>query len=169
MEILFLLLNKKRKKSSRFSRGNIISISAILCVFGLIGFFALNSFNPVNSNGLVFAPSTNISLKAVKSPQGDYHYQHTKGGKTPPSSGGLSPMIAISKGSLVQIHLINEEKNQPGSPSKHNLNIDEFNVHTKDLSYFQTDTATFLADKTGTFYYYCSIHPEMQGTVTITD
>jgi hypothetical protein len=140
-----------------------------LCVFVLIGFFALNSFTAVNSEGFVFAPSTNIFLKTAKSLQGDYHYQSTKGGKVPPSSEGLSPSITVSKGNLVQIHLINEVKNQPDNPSKHNLNIDEFNVHTKDLSYFQTDSIIFLADKTGTFDYYCSIHPEMKGTITITD
>lgn len=169
MKVTFLLLRKKRQKLSKFSRGNVISVGVVLCVFVLISFFALNSFHPVNSNNFVFAPSTNISLKAVKSSQGAYHYQYTKGGKVLPSTEGLSPTITISKGNLVQIHLINEEKNQPNYPSQHNLNIDEFNVHTKDLSYFQTDTITFLADKTGTFSYYCSIHPGMQGTITITD
>jgi len=65
--------------------------------------------------------------------------------------------------------LINEDKNQPNNPSKHNLNIDEFNVHTKDLGYFQSESVTFLADKTGTFDYYCSIHPDMKGVITITE
>jgi len=74
----------------------------------------------------------------------------------------------VSKGNIIQIHLINEEKNQPNNPSKHNLNIDEFNVHTKDLDYFQTDEIAFLANKTGTFDYYCSIHQDMKGTITVT-
>jgi len=65
--------------------------------------------------------------------------------------------------------LINEDKNQPNNPSKHNLNIDEFNVHTKDLGYFQSESITFLADQTGTFDYYCSIHPDMKGVITITE
>ena len=94
---------------------------------------------------------------------------HTKGGKNIPYSEGKSPPISLSKGNLVQIHLINEEKNQPGNPSKHNLNIDEFNVHIKDLNYFQSESVTFLADKTGTFDYYCSIHPKMKGTITVTE
>lgn len=92
---------------------------------------------------------------------------HTKGGKALPSSAGNSPPISVSKGNLVEIHLINEEKNQAGNLSKHNLNIDEFNVHTKDLGYFQSESITFLADKEGTFDYYCSIHPEMRGTITV--
>jgi len=65
--------------------------------------------------------------------------------------------------------LINEDKNQPNNPSKHNLNIDEFNVHTKDLGYFQSESITFLADQIGTFDYYCSIHPDMKGVITITE
>jgi len=70
----------------------------------------LNSFTPVNSDGLVFASPSNIFLKAVKSAHGSYHYQHTKGGKAVPSSEGTSPSISASLGNLVQIHLINEEK-----------------------------------------------------------
>lgn len=167
LENYFFVLNKKLKNPSKISRGSVISIGVILCVFVIIGYFALNSFTPVNSDGPVFAPMTNISLKAVKSSQGNYHYQHTKGGKSLPSSEGLSPPLTVTKGNLIQIHLINEEKNQPDNPSKHNLNIDEFNVHTKDLGYFQTDSLVFFADKTGTFTYYCSIHPEMKGTITV--
>jgi plastocyanin len=51
--------------------------------------------------------------------------------------------------------------------SKHNFNIDQFNVHTKDLGYFQTQTVTFVADKEGTFQYYCTIHPEMKGNIVV--
>ena len=91
----------------------------------------------------------------------------TKGGKTVPNVAGDSPPLMVTNGNLVQIHLINEEKNEPSNKSIHNLNIDEFNVHTGDLGYFQTKSITFLADKVGTFEYYCSIHPEMKGTITV--
>ncbi len=161
-------MNKSRKQSSKISRKNIISISIILGVGVLMGFFVLHSFMPVNSDTFVFASPTNISLKAIKSLQGNYHYQVTKGGKKLPNAEGVSPSINISKNNLVQIHLINEEINQLNNISKHNLNIDEFNVHTKELGYFQTDSVTFLADKTGTFEYYCSLHPDMRGIITVT-
>ncbi|QLH07874.1 cupredoxin domain-containing protein [Nitrosopumilus ureiphilus] len=160
-------MDKKKKKPSKLSRTNLISIAIIAGVVVLIGGIALNSFSPVNSDGLVFAPSSNIFLKAVKSAQGSYHYQHTKGGKVLPFSEGTSPPITASKGNLIQIHLINEEENESGNTSKHNLNIDEFNVHIKDLSYFQSESATFLADKEGSFDYYCTIHPEMRGIITV--
>jgi len=130
---------------------------------------SLNSFSTVNSDGFVFAPSTNISLKAVQSDQGSYHYQFVKGGKSLSSVSGSSSVINVSKGNLVDIHLINEDRNLPNNPSKHNLNIDEFNVSIKDLDYFQSESVTFLADKTGTFDYYCSIHQDMKGTITVTE
>jgi len=157
-----------KKKSSKITRSSIISVSIIAGVIILIGGIALNSFHPVNSESFVFAPTTNLFLKAVKSSQGNYHYQTTKGGKSLSSTEGTSPSLTVSKGNIIQIHLINEEKNQPNNPSKHNLNIDEFNVHIKDLDYFQTDEVAFLADKIGTFDYYCSIHPDMKGTITVT-
>jgi len=163
----FCPMNKK--KSSQISRSSIISVSIVTAVVILLGSFALNSFHPINSDSFVFAPSTNIFLKAVKSSQGNYHYQTSKGGKSLSSIEGTSPSISVSKGNIIQIHLINEEKNQPDNPSKHNLNIDEFNVHIKDLNYFQSESVTFLADKTGTFDYYCSIHPDMIGRITVTE
>ena len=158
-----------KKNISKVSRGRVISIVIIASVSILIGFFVLNSFIPVNYDGFVFEPPTNIFLKAVKSQTG-YHFlsQSTKGGKVVPYTEGNSPALSSTKGNLIQIHLINEEKNESSSKSQHNLNIDEFNVHTGDLGYFQTKSVTFLADKTGTFYYYCTIHPEMKGTITIT-
>ena len=134
----------------------------------LIGFLVLNSFIPVNYDGFIFESSTNILLKAVKSSEG-YHFstQSSKGGKMVPTTVGNSPSLTVENGNLIQIHLINEEKNDASSKSSHNLNIDEFNVHTGDLGYFQTKSITFLADKIGTFNYYCSIHPEMRGTITV--
>ena len=162
-------MSKKKVKSSKISKSLIISISIVVGVIILIGAITLNSFSPVNSNELIFAPSTNVFLKAVSSSNGIYHYQYAKGGKTNGSTEGASPSISVSHGNLIQFHLINEDKNQLNNPSKHNLNIDEFDVHIKDLGYFQSESVTFVADKIGTFEYYCSIHPEMKGTITITE
>ncbi len=46
-------------------------------------------------------------------------------------------------------------------------NIDEFDTPTKDLGYFQSQPVIFTANKTGTFNYYCSIHPEMTGKIIV--
>jgi len=106
---------------------------------------------------------------AVSSSDGNYHYQYAKGGKTMGYTEGVSPLISVSQGNLIQFHLINEDKNRPNNPSRHNLNIDEFNVHSKELGYFQSESITFVADKLGTFDYYCSIHPDMKGTIIVTE
>lgn len=162
-------MQKKKKKPSKISRGTVISFSIVAGVIILIGAIALNSFNPVNSDSLIFAPSSNVFLKAVSSSQGNYHYQYAKGGKSSGSAEGASPLISVSQGNLIQFHLINEDRNQLNNLSKHNLNIDEFNVHTKDLGYFQSESITFVADKLGTFDYYCSIHPNMKGSITVSE
>lgn len=163
------MLVKGRQKSLKISKNKIATVTAIVVVISIVGFFGLNSFKPVNSDTVILASPTNIYLKAVKSAQG-YHFstQSTKGGKMVPTASGNSPALSVAKGNLVQIHIINEEKNEQNSQSKHNLNIDEFNVHTEDLGYFQTGSVIFLADKAGTFEYYCSVHPEMRGTITVT-
>jgi plastocyanin len=75
------------------------------------------------------------------------------------------PTLYLSKGGLESIHFINEDYD---THSKHNFNIDEFKVHSKDLGYFQSQIITFIVDKNGTFEYYCSIHPEMRGKVVVT-
>jgi nitrosocyanin len=58
--------------------------------------------------------------------------------------------MTVNKGDTVKITV----KNTKGS---HNLNIDEFNASTRLLNVGETQTITFVADKTGTFEYYCSV------------
>jgi hypothetical protein len=69
---------------------------------------------------------------------------------------GHNPTISLYQDNTVPIYLINEDSE---THSKHHINIDDFDAHTKDLGYFQSQTITFTANKTGTFDYYCSIHP----------
>ena len=53
----------------------------------------------------------------------------------------------------------------------HDFKIDEFNVATKKISGGAEETVTFVADKTGSFEYYCSIGTHramgMKGTLTV--
>ena len=60
------------------------------------------------------------------------------------------PEIRVKKGDTIRIVL----KNEGGF---HDWVVDEFNARTKQISSGQTDTIEFLADKTGTFEYYCSV------------
>ena len=73
-------------------------------------------------------------------------------------------VMAVNKGDTVRITLIN-------SGGFHDLKIDEFGVATKQLQNGQSDTVTFVADKAGSFEYYCSVGSHramgMKGTLTV--
>lgn len=146
----------------------ILACFGCILVIGGLGYYGTHSFIPVNSN-FVFGLPANYYFKTVKNTAGQYAFasQNVKGGKVLPGQGNVSPIITLNKGELVSFHLINEEKNEKALKSSHNLNIDEFNVHTNTLGYFETDTVTFVADTAGTFEYYCNLHPEMHGTIIV--
>ena len=80
-----------------------------------------------------------------------------------PYSFSLSTM-EVNKGDTVKITV----KNTKGT---HDLKIDEFNVGTRTLQAGEEQTITFVADKAGSFHYYCSVGNHraqgMWGTLTI--
>jgi plastocyanin len=59
-------------------------------------------------------------------------------------------VITVKKGDNVKITF----KNVNGF---HNLKIDEFNVSTKTIRSGAEDSIQFVADKSGSFQYYCSV------------
>lgn len=146
-----------------------MAIGAIAAVVSLVGFFGYRALVPVNGTSPVLGFPTNDFIKATHSKSGYFYLSQASGSvkglrSTGGSSAHINPSYVYSKGELVSFHFINEDYD---THSKHNFNIDAFNVHTKDLGYFGTETVSFVADKTGTFDYYCSIHPEMKGTITV--
>jgi len=58
--------------------------------------------------------------------------------------------MTVNKGDTVKITFANKQ-------GTHDLRIDEFNVATKVLQAGQSETITFVASKTGTFEYYCTV------------
>lgn len=58
--------------------------------------------------------------------------------------------IRVKKGNKVKITLVNKD-------GFHDWTVDEFNAKTKQIPVGQTDSIEFIADKTGTFEYYCSV------------
>lgn len=72
--------------------------------------------------------------------------------------------ISVNQGDKVKITL----KSSGGS---HNLVIDDFNVATGEIGNGEEDTIEFVADKAGTFEFYCSISNHkamgMKGTLTV--
>jgi plastocyanin len=157
----------KKKQNVRPSRkGRIIMAGAAVAMVSLIAVFGSRALTPVNASGPVFSFPTNEYLKALHAKNGFAFVSKATGsvkgmrGSTPL----VNPAYTYKMGELVSVHLINEDDQ---AHEKHNINIDEFGVHTKDLGYFEGETVTFVADKAGTFEYYCSIHPEMKGTMTV--
>jgi plastocyanin len=162
-------MNKRTKqKNARskmiFSKGMIIAIGVAAAVVSIIVYLGIHSLVPVNGNSPVFAAPTNTFIKGTYSPQSGYTFisQSTSSGRNSLPIGYNSPTITLKQGELESIHMINED-----TSSKHNLNIDAFKVHTNNLGYFQSQTITFIANKAGSFPYYCTIHPQMRGLVVV--
>jgi len=72
--------------------------------------------------------------------------------------------LTVNQGDTVQIVF-------DSSNGTHDFVIDEFNVNSKMVASGGSDTVEFIADKSGTFEYYCSVgnHKQMgmKGTLTV--
>lgn len=72
--------------------------------------------------------------------------------------------MTVNKGDRVRITFVNDS-------GTHDLVIDEFDVRTKVIQGGARETIEFVADKTGSFEYYCSVgqHRQMgmKGTLTV--
>jgi plastocyanin len=167
-----------------FTKNTIIVISIIVALVSTIAYFGIKSTIPVNGKLPVFGAPKNNFVKASHHPKSGYlfvgqsaggarkGFSSSVGSKISSTNMGNSnftdsptgPTLYISKGGLESIHFINEDYD---THSKHNFNIDEFKVHSRDLGYFQSQIITFIVDKDGMFEYYCSIHPEMRGKVVV--
>lgn len=164
------MVKDKQKTKILPKKGTLFGIIIGTVIVVAIGYFAIVSMIPVNGDFPVFAAPTNIYIKTISTEDGSsvFASQSIKGGK---SGGGPSgshyPTLVVSKGNLISIHFINEVRETINFNHKHNLNIDEFNVHSNDLDRGQAQSIMFLADKQGTFDYYCSIHPEMKGKIVV--
>jgi hypothetical protein len=156
---------KNKAKSSPVSKGMVITVAIMALAIAGGVYYMWTSSIPVNGTSPVFATASNVYIKAIHTDQGyAFDEQSTKTGKKSLTGTNIDPSIHIQKGTLISLHVINEDKDT-GSP--HDLNIDAFNVHTKHLKYFEAQSINFLADKEGTYPYYSSIHPEMKGTITV--
>jgi plastocyanin len=63
--------------------------------------------------------------------------------------------MRVKKGDTVKINFINDE-------GFHDWVIDEFNARTKQIQAGKSETIEFVADKAGTFEYYCSVGQHRQ-------
>jgi hypothetical protein len=162
---------KNNNKNKFFTRGTIIGIAIIAGIASAGGYYGLSNMVPVNEISPVFQTPTNVYILATHDSQNGYFFeeQSTRQGKKTLASGAVDASIHLIKGELVALHVVNEDKD---TQSQMDLNIDEFNVHTKKLNppagiFFDSQTINFLADKTGTFKYYSTLHPEMKSTIVV--
>lgn len=151
------------------TKQRLITIAVLAAIVSGAGVLSYKSMIPVNGTTPVFGIPNNHFIKATHSTTSGYNWLSVSSGSvkgTRGNSGGnvMNPVYDIVMGQLATIHVINEDYT---THSLHNFNIDEFNVHSKDLGYYESQSFTFLADKTGTFQYYCSIHPVMKGEISI--
>ena len=72
--------------------------------------------------------------------------------------------ITVKKGDTVKITFVNQG-------GIHDLRIDEFNIKMNPIKTGETSVVTFVADKAGSFQFYCSVghHRQMgqMGTLTV--
>jgi hypothetical protein len=159
---------RKEQAPRRMTKGRIITIGMLAAVVSAVGYFGINSMIPANGSSPVFGFPSNHFLKATHSNSGYTYVSQSsgsvKGLRTNGGGGVTNPTYAFGRGELESIHFINGDYD---THSQHNFNIDEFNVHTRDLGYYESQTVTFLAGEPGTYPYYCSIHPEMKGDIVI--
>jgi hypothetical protein len=160
---------RKEQAPRRITKNRVIAIGVLAAIASTLGYFSVNSMIPANGSSPVFGFPSNHFIKATHSDRSGYVYVSMSSGsvKGLRSSGGggvLNPTYTFGKGELESIHFINEDYD---THSQHNFNIDEFNVHTRDLGYYDSQIVTFVADKPGTYQYYCTIHPEMKGDIVI--
>jgi plastocyanin len=165
--------NTRSVSFMKMTRNRIITYGIIAAIISGVGIAGYKSMIPTNGSTPVFAIPTNHFVKAKYSTGSGYAWasmssSYSKGLKSGGRGGAaaavVNPSYILVKGGLQSMHVVNGDYE---THSKHNFNIDEFNVHSKDLTYTQSQTITFVADKSGTFHYYCSIHPEMKGDIII--
>jgi len=157
-------MSKQRRVARRFGNKKILAIIGFTLISAAAGYIIFNSMIPTNRSFPVLGVPENTYLVAKHDMQNGYVFaaKGTTSGKKSLGAMHITPEIHVTRDQLGSIHIINED-----TSSKHNLNIDEFNVHTKDLNYFETQTVTFVADKDGSFRYYCTMHPEMGGRLIV--
>ncbi|MGI0066263.1 MAG: hypothetical protein ACREAT_05835, partial [Nitrosotalea sp.] len=103
--------NKAKSKSSPISKGLVITVAVIALAIAGGAYYLWNSSIPVNENHPVFTTASNVYILAIHNDQGyAYDKQSTKTGKKTISGTNLDPAIHIAQGTLVALHVINEDK-----------------------------------------------------------
>ena len=117
--------------------------------------------NPTDTSNSGSSGGTNVNVNAGASVSTGTTKEFTVTGK----NFSFAPAaMTVKKGDTVKITFVN-------SAGTHDLRVDGYNIGTKTLQGGQSETITFVADKAGSFEYYCSIgqHRQMgmKGMLTV--
>lgn len=121
-------------------------IIAIILILGLVGVAYWSSQAGVNP-GSSPQPTTTATTSIAVTPTPTTVKSFEVEGK--PFEFSLKE-IKVNQGDRVRITFKNTE-------GMHDWTIDEFNARTKQIQAGESDTVEFVADKKGTFEYYCSV------------
>jgi nitrite reductase (NO-forming) len=116
----------------------VLSVLLVLIVLSVLSwfFFRRSSANSSNAAVAVSTPTPSVITVSFIIESGQSYFKPGE--------------IKVKQGDRVRITLNNIE-------GSHNLGIDEFNAKTKTIQTGESDTVEFLADKKGTFEFYCSV------------
>jgi nitrosocyanin len=146
----------------------------IIAIFILMGAIYYGATAKRSSENVSLMPSTvNADISTPASPQttisGIEQPARNKTKEFIVTGGNFSftpNTLEVKKGDTVKITFQNKE-------GFHDWVIDEFQVRTKQINADEEETIQFVADKVGSFEYYCSVgkHRQMgmKGTLTVTE
>src|SRR5918997_6610161 len=147
------LQNARNVSFMKMTRKRIITYGMIATIISGVGIAGYKSMVPTNGNTPVFGIPINHFVKAKYSARSGYAWvsmssTSAKGlrGSSAGAGSTTNPSYVFANGGLQTMHMINEDYE---THSRHNFNIDEFNVHSKDLAYTESQTISFVADKPG--------------------
>ena len=151
------------------SRSNLYIIIAAVVVLLIVGGYYLSTKSG-NSGGLYGTPTptptatpmpTNMDMSPTPTPS-QSATATTKEFTITGNADAFSPkQLIVTKGDTVKITF------KP-TDTTHTFTLPDFNVDTGDVSAGQTKTVQFVANKTGTFQFYCTLHKSMGMTGTLT-
>lgn len=146
-----------------------------MIIIGVIAAVLLGGFVYMNVSQSSVPATVSETKNEIKSPPGVSNTKSMVGDEKPATAGSLidkgenmtegntvsvtleaksfsfsQKEIRVKKGNKVKITLVNKD-------GFHDWTIDGFNAKTKQIPVGQTDSIEFIADKTGTFEYYCSV------------
>ena len=131
-----------------------ILVIALLVVVGVIAFKGMKT-KPSDDSSTAVEQISSPSPAATQTPSGPVKEFTVSG-----SNFKFSPSkITVKKGDNVKITFKDDD-------GMHNLVVDGYNVQTNTIKSGDSDSVTFLADKTGTFTYYCAVDSHRQKGMT---